>query len=747
MTEQNLIIKPPRESGASKIIDLRPSFWQRGMQGMSYIFSGRVPDWFGPREPLPVQAPEGVGGRQFDYATGININVTPKNQEGVGFGQLRTLAECWDLLRIILETQKDRLCQLVWNITYKDPKKKADKACQDVENWFAMPDKEHTWEEWLRMILEDLYVIDAPCLYPRPARDGSLFALEPVDGATIKRILDDYGRTPQKGYTAYQQILKGLPAADFERDQLIYRPRNVRTNKVYGYSPVEQLIVTVNLALQRAVSMLEYYNSGSTPDLILSVPDGWSPEQIAKFKIWWDAILQGNTAARRGTMFVFNGQEAVNTKDKLLVDKMDEWLARVVCFCFGMSAQPFIQQNNRAAAVSAATQAKEEGLGPGMRWVTNLMNYLLAHPNYFNRPDMRFMFKKDQETDPLTRSQICNLKTRAGAMSVNEWRAADGEEPVEDGDVRMIYTGTAVIPVDEAVAGNAMSQPGTDPAEGAPKQGGQKKDAAGRSNRQQGGPSTRTQNKKPPSRTVNDGAGNMKKAAPVEPRPVTKTEVTLAIELAMVLRGMEKSMLAGIIGQGMPLTGRDPDAVIASAGVSATGMQAPLVKALADHMAQGYAEAVRVLNKAVGPPLAITEVSAYAAARAASLVTQIDETTRAMIRNTVAEAIEKEWSVAELAKALAEEYAFSATRAATIAATEMNDVLTHAELQAWQATGIVKSVQWVTSPGEGVCAICEDNENDGSVPIGETFSSGDDGPPAHPNCRCAIRPVTDEEYP
>ena len=61
-----------------------------------------------------------------------------------------------------------------------------------------MPDKEHTWDEWLRMLLEDLFVIDAPTLYPLKTKGGDVapsgnitdwYGFEPIDGATIKRFI------------------------------------------------------------------------------------------------------------------------------------------------------------------------------------------------------------------------------------------------------------------------------------------------------------------------------------------------------------------------------------------------------------------------------------------------------------------------------------------------------------------------------------------------------------------------------
>jgi len=756
MTNLNIdMVRPPREAGAARVIDITPSFMTRLIGVTRYMVNGKVPDWFGPREPLPPQAPDEVAGRMFDYMYGSNINYTPKAGEGLSFQTLRTLSKAWDLLRIIIETQKDRLCQLEWNIVMADGSK-ADARCEEIETWFQMPDMEHTWEEWLRMLMEDQLVVDAACIYPRPKRDGTLYALEPMDGTTIKRLIDDYGRTPDPGpdgkVPAYQQILHGLVASNYNRDQLIYRPRNVATHRIYGFSNVEQLIVTINIALNRDVSTLAYYTDGSTNDLILSVPDGWVPEQIAKFKLWWDSILKGNTAARRGTMFAGSGMKVLNTKDKILTDKMDEWLARKICFAFGMSPQPFIQQNNRAASVSAATQAKEEGLGPQMAWVTNLMNFMLR--KYFKETKRKFMFLKDQETDALTRAQVNNLKVRAGAATIDEWRASDGQEPLPDGQgaVPMIYTGTGAIPVDMAISGEALPSAPGEESQSEPLQDGKKKGASG-TNRQQGGPSTRTQNKKPPSRTANmtDGRRRVNKSKQQDKRPVTQEEIALGRELTKALRSMGQQLFVGLVNQGMgsEMPGKslmDADAVLASAPVDAKGLADPIAKAIKKRMEDGYAAATTALGLAKAkPPLASYDATAYAAARAADLVTEIDGTTRALIRSTIVQALEEGWTKEELAKALSEDYAFSAARAATIAATELADALTHVELEAWRESGVVKSIQWVVSDAEGVCAVCEANEEAGPVDLGNIFPSGDDGPPAHPNCRCWHEPITEEE--
>jgi hypothetical protein len=106
-------------------------------------------------------------------------------------------------------------------------------------------------------------------------------------------VIDDWGRTPlpyaaDDGTTifppAYQQVLKGLPAVNYSARDIIYRPRNVRAHKVYGYSPVQQVLMTVNIGLRRQLWQLDYFSEGSIPDALIGVPASWTPEQIKQFQ-------------------------------------------------------------------------------------------------------------------------------------------------------------------------------------------------------------------------------------------------------------------------------------------------------------------------------------------------------------------------------------------------------------------------------------------------------------------------------
>ena len=739
MADQLPIIKAPRETLAATVIDLSqssmvPSFVTRFSQAVKYVTSGKVPNWFGPEAPLAAQAPPEIAGREMDFPTGYNLNYQTKYLEGPNFAVLRNLSYSLDLARLLIETRKDEVCKMEWSIGYKDEKKKADDTTKAIEDWFQMPDKEHTWEEWLRKILEDLLVIDAPAIFARPAMDGSLYALEPIDGASIKRVIDDYGRTPAFPDTAYQQILKGLPAVNYNRDQLIYRPRNLRTNRLYGYSPIEQIMITINIALNRQASQLQYYTEGSIPDLILSVPEGWSPEQVAKFKLWWDGILAGNTPNKRGTMFVFNGTKAVDTKERALIDNADEWFARVICYCFGESPQPFIKEMNRATAETNKESSKETGVAPTMQWVKNLMNVILMR--YWQRTDLTFRWKEEQEVDPKTKSELWLNKVKVGGASLDEWREDDGMEPLPDGlgSKFRIYTATGATPLEQADEPPPPPMlPGSGGAPGKPGDGAPPKPAA-----------------KPAANAP------LKKSANAT-RPITDQELTVAAKATKVLRKVRLDVLKSMedlhlvvqkaAGTPKPLT--DADTALKNLDLSGFNeLRATVEIALAEVGVEGFTKALEEAGvdvEAGGDVFALANphATSYAAERAAELITELEEGTRTLIRKTISTAIAEQWSVNELADELAKDYAFSPQRAATIAATEMNDALTQSQLSAWKESGVVVAKQWLLSNDEGVCPICEDNANEGSVPLNGDFASGDDGPPAHPNCRCSVAPIVD----
>ena len=424
------------------------SFAARQSQGGS--------DWFGPLSPIAPAAPADVAGRQWDYQPGYNLSLEPRPYSPVTFTTLRQLADGWDLLRLVIETRKDQVSRLAWSIKPRGTGR-PDARCDAITGFLSRPDGIHGWSDWLRLLLEELFVIDAPALYCRRTRGGRLAALLPIDGATIKPVIDAWGRTPQPETssgkiiwpTAYQQVLKGFPAVDYTTRDLIYRPRNVRVNRAYGFSPVEQVVTTVNIALRRQLFLLEYFTQGNIPDSLIGVPEGWTPDQIASYQKYWDAYFSGESGRRRRAKFVPGAaaRSFVQTKEPELKSAFDDWLARLVCFAFSISPQALVSQMNRATAEVQKTLAEEEGLAPILAWVKALVDDIIARE--LDGADLEFAWTPTETIDPVQQETMLSSYTSRGLLTLNEARASLGREPLADAaaDTPMTLTAAGYVPL------------------------------------------------------------------------------------------------------------------------------------------------------------------------------------------------------------------------------------------------------------------------------------------------------------
>jgi len=458
--------------------------------------------WFSPGQPLRPMGPKQEQARALDYRVGQNTTVPPRNDEFISMWDLYMLAEYHDITRLLIETRKDQIEALGWKIRPREEeenkklgkaaraaKRKAAEAAITPEQqaridqttkFMEKPDGITPFPTWLRMLLEDVLVYDAPSIYIN--RDDPMETkFEIVSGMTIKRVIDEQGRTPAPPSVAYQQVIKGMPAWNYTRDQLIYQPRNPRPNRIYGMSPVQQIVMTVNIALRKQTSQLEYYTMGNIPDALIGTPESWTPQQIADFQNAWDAIFEGNTAQRRRAKFVPGGTKMEQTKPAVLKDEFDEWLARVCCYAFSIPPTAFVKQVNRATAQTAKEAATEEGLAPLLGYVLRLINMLVQE--HLGQYDLEFAWAEDEEEDPEVKVSLLDTQVAKGAITLNEYREAMGREPYGDiGDKPIIFLGGSPVLLEHVVNPPAPGEPGGPPlplvAPGAGPAGGKAKPGA-----------------------------------------------------------------------------------------------------------------------------------------------------------------------------------------------------------------------------------------------------------------------------
>jgi hypothetical protein len=411
-----------------------------------------APNWgvFSPGVPLAPLVQEPV--RAWDFPLSINSTIQPRAYEPFGFRELRAFSNV-ELVRLAIETRKDQIERLDWRIKAIDrnsPSSGADVDCRvaAATAFWRKPDGVTAFATWLRVLLEDVLVLDAPAVERRRTRGGSLIGLDVIPGDTIHPMVDQTGRRP-RGVTdvAYQQVIKGVAWANLTNADLIYAPRNPRPNHNYGFGPVEQIIVTINTVIRRQAAQLAYFTEGNTPAGLLNGPEGWTPDQIQQMQVWLDNRLSGLTGEQAKLLWVPAGTHYQAFKDSPIKDEFDEWLARIVNFAFSLPPTPLVRQMNRATAGEDQDRGLEEGLEPIKLWVKRLVDAVIQDD--LGCPDLEFSWNDAPTVDPVAQAGIDDVSLRNGSTTIDEVRGRRGLAPLPDGAgaQALIYTGQGATPV------------------------------------------------------------------------------------------------------------------------------------------------------------------------------------------------------------------------------------------------------------------------------------------------------------
>jgi hypothetical protein len=391
--------------------------------------------------------------RLFDFAPGANLQYQPRAYDPFGFPHLRAFSNV-ELCRLAIETRKDQIERLDWQVRPRDgrkPRQDAQERINKAEKLLRKPDGVMPFATWLRVLIEDLLVLDAPTVERRRSRNGKLIALDYVDGASIKCLIDDNGRRPLAPDPAYQQVIKGRIWNSLSTDDLIYLPRNPRSGHMYGFSPVEQTIVTLNTIMRRQAGQLAHFTDGNLPAGLINVPEGWTAAQVKDYQDWMDAKFAGNLAERSKLLWAPFGSKYQAFKDAPIKDEFDEWLARVICFAFSLPPTAFIRQMNKSTADSDEKRAMEEGCVPLQLWAKRLFDGVIQDDLGFT--DLEFSWKTTVEVSPEVQAKIDDMDLRNGKRTLDEVRDASGLDPIPGGagSHHLIYTAAGATTLEDVL--------------------------------------------------------------------------------------------------------------------------------------------------------------------------------------------------------------------------------------------------------------------------------------------------------
>lgn len=426
--------------------------------------------WPSPLNPIQPTAPKGSQPLAWSFFQGINQEITPRADLPLTMDQLRGLAT-YPLARICIENVKDILCTMPWKIQLKriagEPvadwkaRQKTDKTIPTLTEFFQYPDGETPWADWLRPIIEDMLVIDAPSILIQRTLAGKVVALRWTDGRNILRLIDEQGYTPQGDSPAYTQLWEGIPYLLFTTKDLVYRPSNIvarvaYSSRLYGMSITEQMAQEIEIGQDRLNFVQTYYKTGVTGGMIQVVPAGTPPDKVSEAVQWFNNKVAGNLGTRRQLNIMQGfadpsqgkGDQIIETKEPVLADIFDDLHIRKLCFGYGVSSQRLTKAMNRASAEAGQDSAEKEGIMPRLKWLKGTMDLTIQRQMGYMQYEM--IFDTDDELDAVKQVTVDTDRVKNGLDTIDGIREDRGQIPfgLPETSQPIIITATGVQPLE-----------------------------------------------------------------------------------------------------------------------------------------------------------------------------------------------------------------------------------------------------------------------------------------------------------
>jgi hypothetical protein len=266
---------------------------------------------------------------------------------------------------------------------------------------------------------------------------------------------------PESPAPAFLQWINGLPWTWLNRDQLIYRPHRKRSNKLYGFSPVEWMLQTINTDIRHQLYFLQYFTEGSVPEAWINAPQGvQDPKQIKDLQTMYDSVMVGDQKQKHKAKFIPFGSQVVQAKDTKFDVNFPQFMLNKACAAWKVTPAElgFTEKVNKSSGETQENVHYRRSILPSAKFFEGIYTGIIH--KYFGLPNLRFKYMNlEEEDDLLMLAQRDDYYIRNGTASSDEIRVqrfgleVDKNQPVP----RMLFTSSSAIPVQDALKQSQMS--------------------------------------------------------------------------------------------------------------------------------------------------------------------------------------------------------------------------------------------------------------------------------------------------
>lgn len=341
--------------------------------------------------------------------------------------------------------------------------------------------KRDSFANMMAKLVRDSLTMDSMAIETEWKRDKSLGldGLYAVDGATI-RLCTEEGYQGEDEIFALQ-VVQGNVRAVYTYDDLIYVPRNPRTDVIaggYGIAETELLIRVVTGFLNAFTYNTKYFDSNAIPRGVLNLYGNYSDEDISAFKRYWNGMTKGiNNAWTLPVMVSKDAESAAKFEnfgadvDDVMFAKWMTFLSSIICAIYGIAPDEINFESFSAGTTSSLSgddteeklvHSKDKGLRPLLAYLEDTISeYVISEFS----DKYAFEWAGLDEEDPKTVFERQKL-----TLSVNEMRALDGREeaPGDWGEAPLNPSLVGAWSQSQQAAQEDYGQPGAQPGQGDP---------------------------------------------------------------------------------------------------------------------------------------------------------------------------------------------------------------------------------------------------------------------------------------
>lgn len=301
--------------------------------------------------------------------------------------------------------------------------------------------KRDNFPNFIAKLVRDSLTMDSMAIETEWKRDKSLGldGLYAVDGATI-RLCAEEGYQGEDEIFALQ-VVQGQIRSAYTYDDLIYVPRNPRTDVIaggYGLAETELLIRVVTGFLNAFTYNTKFFDSNSIPKGVLNLYGNYSDDDINAFKRYWNGMVKGVNNAWTLPVMVSKDQESAakfesigGEVNELMFGKWMTFLGSIICAIYGIAPDEINFESFTTGTSSLSgndteekiANSKDKGLRPLLSYLEGTISeYVISE--FSDKYELQFT-GLDEEDE----KQVWERKKLT--RTVNEIRAEDGVEKAD----------------------------------------------------------------------------------------------------------------------------------------------------------------------------------------------------------------------------------------------------------------------------------------------------------------------------